>query len=882
MVCTPGSRSALRAACLFGCTVATLACPLPRTAAQLAAPDTHPGPSIVPPTASILLTPAEQAELANWWQAPQAGYQQINRNSVDATANQTAATAVPASLGAATTQSRILQAKALRWTLTGNGDTQAADFQQVKDVLTHYAHVTGGNSLSRPLVAMNYFTAFDLINAGLTAAERTAIQTRLDAEVLSHLGSVSRVSNHFFINHGARGFYAMLSGNQANLEAAVAKLREGYDAVTTNDGFFTDGDRYLNYTLGSMPAFWNAYKNHAGDAVGTAQYQQAAEQHARYALGIRMPNGLSPTFHNSDNMPIFVTGFSRLITDPALKAATVWYAEQLGDFQWNGYTNALNQDGSRTDLVWATDYSAGSRAPDWSPTYFSGGQAKISTFRNDWGPDSNYLATIAGIDGNSFPVSFGHHDTGAITLAANGAQIIVEPGYARFNGIIFGIGADPPMPNTPPNNNPGGNLNTKLAIEHNVLLARHTGTTDWGIGNGATQSLDTNEITITNRLDSGERGNFKGVFDFSTLRSSYTGSGAGSGVQTRRSTGMINESVGDRGYFVMADSFRSSDGVNKDFAVNLIGKSRPENTEILVDTPSYKKVRWAVTDYFGVTSNGAQLSGPPYNRPTNGQVIAHLVSTDPFDAVAHDTSWTIDNWGIFIQTQRMRVGVTNTDMGAILTFFETGAANDASEWTVSPLSGSGYAAARIDSLDGWSDWHISQTSPNDVHSATAGNLLSIDSGAFGSDAQYAYLRRVHGKVDSAMLSRGTTLSAHGDQILSADQPVTTSLLLSELGSGEIHGTLSMDGYSHNTSLTLWGLRGEIHRLIYNGAALNSFDGKTITLPYIAGTTSVPFIVYAVPEPCGSGFAFAVAWLMLSRRRDRRATAAVIAGRQPRG
>jgi len=75
-------------------------------------------------------------------------------------------------------------------------------------------------------------------------------------------------------------------------------------------------------------------------------------------------------------------------------------------------------------------------------------------------------------------------------------------------------------------------------------------------------------------------------------------------------------------------------------------------------------------------------------------VIAHIVSTDPMDAVAHDTSWSIDNWELFIQTQRMRIGVSNTDMGAILTFFETGAANDASQWSVNPMSGSDYAAAR--------------------------------------------------------------------------------------------------------------------------------------------------------------------------------------------
>ena len=848
------------------CVITLSAIASPLAFAQLASPNSHSGPAITTPTSSILLTSSEQTELTNWWNAPQAGYQQINRDNVIANANQTPASAAPTSLGQATVQSRIVQSKALRWLATGNGDTSSSDFMAVKDVLTNHARVTGGSSLSRPFVGMNYFTAFDFINSGLNSSERNAIRSRLNSDVLANLGTVSRVSNHYFINHGARGFYALLSGDQSNLNSAVSNLHQAYNAVTTDDGFFTDGDRYLNYTLGSMPAFLNAYKNHSGDSAGTALYKNAAKKHAQYALGIRMPNGMSPTFHNSDNMPIVVQEMSRMIDDPDLKAATVWYAEQMGNFQWNGYTNALNQDGSRTDLVWSTDFSAGSSEPNWSPTYFSGGQAKISTFRNNWGTGSNYLATVAGIDGNSVPVSFGHHDTGAITLGANGAQILVEPGYARYNGFIFGIGADTPMPNTPANTNPGGNLNTKPAIEHNVMLARNTGTTDWGVGLGANQPLETSDISISNRLDSGEHGGFKGVADFSTLKSNYAGTGPGSGVQTRRSTGMINESDTDNGYFVMADSFRSSDGINKDFAVNLIGKSRPENTEIMADTPTYKKVRWAVTDYFGVTSNGAQLSGPPYNNPVDGQVIAHVVSSDPMETVAADTSWSIDNWGIFIQTQRMRIGVSDTGTGAILTFFETGAANDASKWSVTPMSGSDYAAARIDSTEGWSDWHISQTSATDVHSIEAGSLVSIDAGMVASDAQYAYARQIGTVWDSAMIASGTTLSLDGEQVLAASEEITASLFLAEMAEGVIRGTLSMDDYVDQTVLTFFGLPGRITSVTFNGMALNTFSGKSVTLPMITGSESIAFEIVAIPEPSTSLVVFAVGGVLAGGRR----------------
>lgn len=840
--------------------------------AQLAVPDTHVGPAITQPASSILVTAPELAALQSWWNTPLSGYQSITQNSVNGTANQTVAEATPTSLAAATTQGAIIQAKALRWLATGNGDTNSADFVTVKNVLTNHASVTGGTSLTGPLVSMNYFTAFDFINSGLTSSERAAITSRLDANVLPNLGVATRVSNHYFINHGARGFYAMLSGNESNLDTAMTGLRAGYDAVTTDDGFFTDGDRYFNYTLGSMPAFLNAYKNASGDAVGTAQFVNAAEQHARYALGIRMPNGMSPSFHNSDNMPIAIQELSRVVSDPELKAATVWYAEQMGNFTWNGGTNALNNDWTRTDLLWSTDYSAGVSAPTWSPTYFSEGQAKISVFRNDWGTDSNYLATVAGIDGNSVPVSFGHYDTGAITLAANGAQILVEPGYARYNGIIFGIGADPAMPNTPPHTNTGPNLNTKPAIEHNVLLARDTGTSDWGIGsNGNAQALDTPDIHIGNRLDSAEYGGFKGVADFSSLKANYTGSGSGSGVQMRRSTAMINETDSNGGYFVMADSFRSSDSVNKDFAVNLIGKSKPQNTEIMDDAANYKKIRWSVDDYHGVTSNGAQNSGTPYDSPATGQVIAHVVSTNPMENVAADTSWSIDNWGIFIQTQRMRIGVTNTDMGGILTFFETGPADFESQWEVTPLSDDGYAAARIDSPEGWTDWHISQTSEFDVHSTAAGDDVAVDSGALRSDAQYAYLRRVGTELDSAMIASGTTLFADGNEVLEFDNPVTASFLFSNLGQGEIFGTLSMDDYVDNSILTFFDLPGRIHSLTYNGISIDSFTDNTVTLPFISDVTGVSFEIRTIPEPSSLAGLAALSCLLIHRSRRNRAS-----------
>ena len=807
---------------------------------QLAVPSSHSGASITQPTSSILLTPADQTALRNWWNSPTTPYQAAIKNRVNNTANESISFAAPTNLNTCQVQASLVEAKALRWLLTGNGNTSSQDYIDVKNVLTNYAKVTGTSGITGPLIGAGYFSAFDFINAGLSPTERSAITTRLTGNVLGNLGSVYATNNQSFINYGGRAYYALLAGNESNLDTAMGNLQsKAYSKVTTNDGFMSDGDRYFNFTLGTMPNFLVAYKNSSGDAVGVAQYVQAAEQQARYALGIRMPNGLSPSFHNSDNAPIAIHELSRMVANPALKAATVWYAEQLQGYDWFS-TTSLNDDWTYSDYLWTVDYSAGVAAPNWSPTYFSGGQAKISVFKNDWGTNCNYLATTAGIDGNAS--SFVHSDTGAITLAANGAQILVEPGYARSIG-------DSAMPNTPPHSG-GTNLNTTLAIEHNVLLARNTGTSTWGVGNnGDNATQTTTDISIANRLDSTERGNFKGVADFSTLRANYTGGSAGANVQMRRSTAMINENGSDLGYFVMADSFRRTDTTNKDFAINLIGKSVAANTQIMADTATYKKICWSVDDYFGVTYNNAKIAGPPYDGPTSGQVIAHVVSSRPMDAVAQDQTWMVENWGVFVQTQRMRVSTTQTDRGAFLTFFETGPANFASRWTVTPMSGTDYAAARVASTDGWTDWHISQTSATDVHSATPGAQVSIDSGAIASDAQYAYLRRVGSKLDSAMISGGTNLYSAGSQIFGTDHAVTASMLFSDMEKGELLGTVSMDGFTDNTSFTFFSLGSPITGVSYNGLPLSSFTANSVTLPYISNAQSVPFaITYATPEP----------------------------------
>src|SRR6185295_5736614 len=131
----------------------------------------HPGTGITQPTTSILLTAAERTALADWWNNPAPGYQTTVRNNIDAVANGSVSGTAPTSFGEAQTLSTTLQAKALRWLLTANGNTSSADFTSVENALANTAGLSGGSSITGPFVGTNYFTAFDFINSGLTTSQ---------------------------------------------------------------------------------------------------------------------------------------------------------------------------------------------------------------------------------------------------------------------------------------------------------------------------------------------------------------------------------------------------------------------------------------------------------------------------------------------------------------------------------------------------------------------------------------------------------------------------------------------------------------------------------------------------------------------------------------
>jgi len=827
--------------------------------AQLATPTSHSGSLPGQPTASILLGD-HVAQVRGWWTTPAHAVQETWKSSITSRANDSLTLARPGSFTDAATQSQIVQARAFRWLMNPQAATAAADLASVVDVLSNYARVTGGSTLTRPELVQNYYQAFDFINAGLATAERQAITSRLSGSdvkgtITGLFNEPTQINNQRLKHASTRAFGALLFDDKSDLDTQLSRINSSLGANSTDDGGYTDGLRYLNYGIAQFAPFAVAYANHTGVSLGPQ-----VEQFARMALGVRLPNGTTPSAHNNDNAPVAISQFSRLITDPQLKAASVWNTTAIDGHDWTSWTNVVNNDWTYTDFFALTDFSVAPAAPNWSPTSMSGGQAQVATFRNDWGTTSHMINLSAGIDGAS-GAGFVHHDTGGLTVAANGTQVLVEPGYNRT-----GLSTTP------------SGFNSSLATAHNVLLARDHGTSTWGIGDGSTQTNVGTTVTTTNRLDSAERGDHKGVADFVTLRASYGGSAAGNDVQARRSVAMHNESEADGGYFVVADSARRTDATAKDFAVNLIGKSTAANTEILTASATLVQLRWAVNSYAGDGFNGGQIiNGVPYNQVQNGQVVAHVVaSADAALSVAQDTTWMKENYDRYLQTQRLRVAATNLERVAFLTILEPGEFGAPVQFDVTPLSGTGFAAARIvNAAEGWTDWVLSQVSSSDVHATLAGDLVRIDGGALASDAQYAYLRRTGATLDSAFISRGTSLAAADRTLLQWSHPVTASLLFGSAADPVLRGTLSGDDLVADTVLTLSmadllaGHRVESATL--GGRSLLFSNADAISTVTLAGADGGQFeITFAlVPEPSAGVLAGMAGLGLLAGRLIRR-------------
>ncbi|MCX5662781.1 MAG: PEP-CTERM sorting domain-containing protein [Planctomycetota bacterium] len=797
--------------------------------AQITVPTSHPGSLPGQPTSSIIISASDLATYQGWWTTPANAEQQRWRDSVNSTASGALTLAVPADYNAAATQARIAQAKALRWLLDPTNPNAAADKTAVTSVLTTYAKVPGGTVITRPEVVQGYYQAFDFINAGLSATERTNVTSRLSGSnvkgtITGLFNEPTQVNNQKLKHASTRALGALLFNDNTDIDTQLGRINASLATNTTNDGGYTDSqNHYQNYAIAQFAPFLKAYKNETGINLG-ANIKPLVDM----SLGMRLPNGTNPSLHNGFNSPVGIHQYASLISDSAVRAAALWNVTQVAGHDWTSWTNIVNNDWTYTDFMAVTDFSTTPAAPNWSPTFHSTGQSKNAAFRNDWTTTSDYLGITGGIDGAS-GAGFVHYDTGEIYIAARGTNVIVGPGYDRRD-----------LSNTP------SGFNASLATEHNIILAKDTGGATWGAGNASAQTNTGTTSVLTNRLDSTEKGNFKGVSDFASLDWNYgAGSSAGNDVSGRRNTAFANE-----GYFIVADNFTRTDATNKDFAFNLVGKG---TRTTITNTTGLIEVKWEVANY-GTYNNGATISGPPYNAAQNGQVIEHIVGTGNM-TLATDTTWMHENYNLYQVTNRMRASITNAASGGFISILETGTAGSASKFAITNLSTANYAAAKVvNATDGWTDDIMSQAT------ATSRTFDTVT-----SDARYAYVRFVGSTINSLMIAQGTTVANSGSNVIVATSPITLSLLFDWNHPGSVLGNVSADNFTANTELRLYGL-SDILSATINGSAITFTNGvsyDSVILPS-GGALAIAYS----PEPA-SGLALVMGAGLLGARRRRR-------------
>lgn len=813
------------AAALAAVSIATVLMGASVALAQITVPTSHPGSLPGQPTHSMLIPSGELATYQGWWTTPANATQSAWKSNINYYANMSPTLAAPGSFAASVTQSQIVQAKALRWLM--DPVTYSADKATVVSVLATYAKISGGTTITKPEVAQNYYQAFDFINSGLTTTERANITTRLSGSnvkgtITGTFNEPSQVNNQRLKHASTRAFGALLFNDNTDIDTQMSRMNSSLATNSTNDGVYTDGTHYLNYATAQFAPFLKAYKNHTAINLGSN-----IEPFVKAAIGMRSPNGLHQTFHNTLNTGAAIHEYSSLISNADVRAAALWNVTQLNGFDWTSWSNVVNNDWSYVDFFATTDFTTTPAAPNWSPAYFSTGQSKTAALRTDWTTTANFLSINGGIDGSGI-AGFTHADTAEITVSANGTDVIVGPGYNRTG-----------LTNTP------SGFNASTAIQHNIIVAKDTGGSTWGAGNAASQTNTGTTTTMTNRLDSTEYGSFKGVSDFVSTDWNYgSGSSAGNDTSGRRNTAFANED-----YFVVADHFTRTDSTNKDFGFNLIGKG---TQTVVTNTTGYIAVKWEVTQY-GPYNNGATVNGYPFNQTQNGQVIAHVVGTHNM-SLTTDTTWMHEQYDRYDQTARMRAYLTNVANGGFITILEPGAAGSASQLAVTNLSATTHAAAKVvNATAGWTDVIINQSSQT-----------SRTADTYTTNARYFYARKVGSTLESIMLAQGTTVTDGGLTVITLTNPTTLSLLFPGTDPGTIYGTISSDNFIANTELRFYAISNILSATL-NGSAITY--GTTGTYDYVILPTGGELVVSYAPEPT-SAILLGMGSLMLLRRRRR--------------
>lgn len=738
---------------------------------------------VVPdPIYHSLLLAGDQASFQNAWANPSNVYEQFWRDDINSRANQSPSGTVPGSFGTAAVDSSIAHAAGLRYAMTGS----ESDRNKAVSALRR-ADVPDGTTITRPEVILTYLMAYDYIRGAplneLSQATRDEIETRL-LSLTNSLGNGMTDSNAKAKIGGTRGLAGVLLRDQALLDQGLSDLQAHFNYSTTDDGWFTDSQgHYLNYTMRHIAAFTRAYEQ--GSGVDLYPHFQP---YIEMSIALRKPDGREPNVSNGLNSPVALNLFSQT-TNPEAASLTLWALEGQAP---NYISNVINNDWHYTAYFGLTDFSNVTAAPPTtSPTFLATGQSKVSVFRHDWGPTSDYLLLSPGIDSPPFeleilgepytiPAFHTHNDTAEILLSARGEYLLVAPGYNRTD-----------LTESPPGFLP------QQSDWHNVVLVDGTlGSaypTDTFGNQGRTMRPE--DFVHTNRLDSTERGGFRGVGDFATLKTSYAD------ADVTRSIAFANED-----YFVVADRMRSDS--TREYGFNLVGRG---TQTVLTDEPDLVQVKWELND---------------------AQVIEHLFSTGDLTLTTASLHMH-DEFDQFEVTQRM-TGSISAQEGGFLSVLETGAAGSVSQLALARLStGDDHLAVQVaHTTAGWTDTILAQDQST---SRVAGEL--------GSDGTYAYLRTSGSEVDSLMMAEGTWFSALGDLLFTASDSLTLSLLFD---GANVLGTISDDGLTAGTELRL--MRSQIVSATLDDEPLAFANQTGFGTLYIPSGGALRVEVLAVPEP----------------------------------
>jgi len=754
------------------------------------------------PTRSLILGDDSTA-LRSDWSSPVSPDQQLWVDNTNSRANQSPSGAEPADFSTAARDASIAQAAALRYAMTGN----AADLGKAVAALQVLA-IPEGTFITRPEVLTSYLGAYDLVRGASQSDLPEATRAEIESRLLTAAGGLTYGNNTYSNARakigGTKALAGVLLKDQSLLDQGLDDLQGHFDNSTTDDGWFTDGiGHYLSYTLRHVAMFARAYQQGSG-----VDLYASLQPYADMVIGLRKPDGKMPNVSNGLNRAVPINLLSHT-ADPVAAGSMRWYLESTSPnpYRWSSNTNVLSNDGAYTSFFALTDlHDVTASVPQQSPTFLASGQSKVSVFRNDWGPTSDYLLLSPGIDSPPvridvedpplhwvIPAYHSHNDTGEILLAAQGHYILVAPGYAR----------------TDLSNSPTG-FAARAADRHNVVLV------DGDVGpDNLGRTTRPEEVTHTQRLDSRELGDDKGVSDFSTLEMNYRE------TDVSRSIAFPGED-----YFAVADRMKSA--TTHTYGFNLVGRGVQT---ILTETPSLISVKW---------------------EHEGAQVIEHLVATHAM-SLSTASLWMHDTFNVFEQTQRMTAEVVADEAG-FLSILETGAAGDGPALQVTNLSSPLVAGARvINDVEGYTDWILSQS---------GSDLQTV--GRLGSDGAYAWLREVDGELHSALIAEGTLLQDDGDIVFDTSSPITMSLLF---GESTLTGTISADDFTVGTLLDLY-FTDQIVSAMLDGIPLPFTNGVASDRVELTGAGLLEIQFVPIPEPVACLMLAAGTGLLLAGRRLR--------------